>query len=208
MAKIDTINRSLIALGEPVLASLAADVPNAERASKVYDDMLALLLASHRWNFALKSASLQKAAINSYNQYFKYAYPLPVDYLKLDKVGHFNKQIKTYPAFISDAEYMIMGKNILSDMAEGLDIRYIAKITDDTFYPPNFKEALVAVIAAKLANCFRSSGKANNEYQKNMAEYNFFIAAARRQNEIARDMETLPDTSWVRERLEGEYDCE
>jgi hypothetical protein len=69
---------------------------------------------------------------------FAFAYPLPSDHMRTVAIDS------------SDYDFVLEDQRIMTD-APSIGLNYIAKVTDTTLYPDDFKDALTSRLAAKLA---------------------------------------------------------
>lgn len=195
MANIEIINDAFRELGQHGISS-GDDSPNGIEAKRAYERGLVLLLESHYWAFALKKVTLAPVEGKMASE-FAYSYPLPADALKIVKIGFgykeaHNARANLYP----DVRYIQQGRNILANKSDSIDLTYVAKIEDASLFSASFRFALVYYIAGRLANFIE---------QRRVAEMDekmfFYLKQAKRNNEIIRDIESIPDNSWVTTRL-------
>ena len=86
---------------------------------------------------------------------------------------------------------------IISDVAQGLNIEYVRRLDDDAVFPPLFREALAAKVAAELAMRVKSDFNLKQLFE---TEFYNLIRQAELNNEIMKSAEILPDNSWVKIR--------
>lgn len=193
MSSIDIISRALIKIGQPPIASITQQ-PYGESCGILYNDLLEMLLSSYYWRFAIKRAILApdpKAPSFGY----KYAYQLPSDFLCLMQFGEYYHQGNLSDNIIkSDVRYDIEGDRILTDVPDKLYVRYVARQTDDVKFSRLFREALICKLAAELAPRIKQSQQIKQQCDQ---EFESIISQAMLNNEIQRDIETLPDGTWV-----------
>ncbi len=195
MSDINIINAAFRKLGEHGISGTEQS-PNGIEAARAYDNGLELYLSSADWVFATKRATLAPLVDKPTNGW-NYKYALPSDYLKLKKYGIGYKNIITSDVVLApDIRYSIEGKEIFCDEEDAIDISYIAKINDSSLFDPDFKEALTYYIAADLASFINP--KRVLEMKEEAERY---LKKAKRKNELNRDMETMPDNTWVTARL-------
>ena len=198
------INRALIKIGEPSILSIE-QTPHGAMMGVLYDDFRKTLLSSHFWRFAIKRATLAQVDTDTNSTTFNYAYALPKDFLTLKDFGEGYKIPNQSSAILgSDARYSIENSNLLCRENNGVTITYVADIKDTSLFTPLFREALVALIAAEASVRIKNSPQMKQLF---MTEFDTYLNQARVNNEIMRDMETMPDNTWVtcREGWEGEY---
>lgn len=202
-ASINIINRALIKLGQPPVASIG-QAPNGTMWGLLYIDQRDLLLADYFWRFAMKTADLAPDADKPLSTY-KYAYTLPADFISLFKFGIAYKQPNySNNIIMSDERYSIEGNKILCDVPDVLRIMYTARVEDDKFFSPWFREALVARMAAEMAARLKQSVDLQRALNQEFASY---LERAEANDAIMRDTETIGDSSWVgiREGWRNDY---
>lgn len=193
MTKIEIINRALLKLGEAPVSSLS-DTAFGRSYEIIYEDMKKLLLSSYPWRFAVKKMHISRDA-KKYDSYF--LYHLPADFLLLLKVYE-EGGTDTHVLFYDAANgYEIVGKSIVCSAANGIVIEYVSAIDDKENFPPLFREALAAKIAAELAMRLKQSINLKQLFD---TEFYNFIRQAELNNEIEKDVEMLPDSSWINVR--------
>lgn len=194
MSSIEIINRALIKIGEPPIASIK-QAPNGESWGYVYEDMKKMLLSSHYWRFAIKRAVLSRLDEKSDAEEFDYVYAIPSDCLQLMKVGVSYKRpnLSDY-VFMPDVRYSIEGGKILSNESKKLSISYIANIDNTSLFSKLFREALISRIAAEMSVRLTQKTQIKETLDR---EFAYFLDMASSKNEILRDIETMPDGSWL-----------
>jgi hypothetical protein len=195
---IQVANRALTKLGSARITSLSDDVKAARSISSCFEDLRDDELRAHRWQFAMKRTTL--AALSTAPAFgYNYQYALPSDFLRIDMVDD------RFPAAIMDnyidAEYLewtLEGNVILTDIAAPLKLRYIAQITDPTYWDENFREALASRLAMEIAEDLTQSESKKASAAK---DYDRAIRQAIRINSIERPAVMPPDNSWVISRI-------
>lgn len=201
----DIINRALIKIGEPAILS-SEQTPHGTMMGILYEDFRKALLSSHYWRFALKRAVLAKLDNpDTLSSNFNYAYALPADYLTLKEYGDAYKLPNESDSILApDIRYSIESGKLLSKVDAGVYITYVANIDNPRLFSPLFREALIALIAAEASVRIKNSPQLKQMF---MQEFDTYLNQARVNNEIVRDIETMPDNTWVtcREGWNGEY---
>ena len=186
MSKIDIINRCLLKLGEAPISSFNSAV-YGKSYEVLYDDMKRMLLSMYPWRFAIGSKKLAKD-IELYNKRAKYR--LPNDYLMLlrvlSKQNHLNID--------SVVDYEIVENFVVCDDGNGISIEYVKNIDDERNFSPLFREALVAKIASEISMRVKNSLELKQIFE---TEFYNLIRQAEFNNEIIKDVENMPDNSWV-----------
>ena len=138
----DIANDALGRLGISPIMDLSDDSKQAQFANRFYDQTRDEVLASHAWNFAIRRATLPQLSTPPDYEWL-YAYQLPSDHIRLLRLNN-------YEIDQMAESYAVEGSQLLTD-AETAEIKYIARLTDVTLYPPLFVEALSIKLAAKLS---------------------------------------------------------
>lgn len=150
-SEVDIANLALARLGDnATVASL--DPPEgsvqAEHCARFYPLARDALLEMHAWKFATRRVLLAKLAVPSWN--WSFAYAEPADVLKL--LGVFPAKAanddETQPY---EAESVTTGASIILTNQEDASLRFIARVTDTTRFPPLFVDALAWLLASYLA---------------------------------------------------------
>lgn len=190
MSKIEIINRALLKLGEPPVASLN-DAAFGKSYELIYEDVKNLLLSSYPWRFAVTTKRLARLE-EKYGD--RFMFQLPCDCLLLLKV--FGASIKdlTEPRPYAMQGYELANNCIVTMLDDGIEVEYVRIINDDTPFPPLFREAVAAKVAAELAMRIKHSLNLKQVLEN---EFLTLIQQAELNNEIAKDTELVPDNSWV-----------
>lgn len=185
MSKIEVINRSLLKLGEAPISSFNSAV-YGKSYEVLYDDMKKMLLSMYPWRFAVAEKKLAKD-VAPYNGKAKYC--LPSDYLML---------LKVYGSNVADADYTvdyeIVENFVVADCENGVVIEYVKNIDDDKKFSQLFREALVAKIASEISMRVKHSLELKQIFEN---EFYNLIRQAELNNEIIKDVENMPDNSWL-----------
>lgn len=185
MSKIEVINRSLLKLGEAPISSFNSAV-YGKSYEVLYDDMKKMLLSMYPWRFAVAEKKLAKD-IAHYNGKAKYC--LPNDYLMLLKVYNNNVADADYTV-----DYEIVENFVVADCENGIVIEYVKNIDDDKKFSQLFREALVAKIASEISMRVKHSLELKQIFEN---EFYNLIRQAELNNEIIKDVENMPDNSWL-----------
>jgi|694.fasta_scaffold11784_2 hypothetical protein len=135
-------NSALAKLGSGMIMSLTDDSKQAQFCSRFYDETRDEVLSSHRWNFAMRRATLSRLA-DAPEFEWAFAYQLPTDCLRVVQLNGAEPSER-------EGEFAVE-RNMLMTDADVAQVRYIARITDGSLYPPLFVEALATKLASKLA---------------------------------------------------------
>ncbi len=190
MSKVEIINRALLKLGEPPVSSLN-DAAFGKSYELIYEDVKNLLLSSYPWRFAVATKRLARRE-EKYGD--KFMYQLPNDCLLLLQVFGAGIKDLTEPRPYALQGYELADNCIITLLDKGIEVEYVRVIDDDVPFPPLFREAVAAKVAAELAMRIKHS---LNLKQALDNEFLTLIQQAELNNEIAKDAELVPDNSWV-----------
>lgn len=135
-------NLALAKLGISPVMALSDDSKQAQFAARFFDQTRDEVLSSHRWNFAMRRAALNAVATPPAFEW-AFAYQLPVDCLRV-------VQLNGYEPTEEQGLFAVEAGQLLTD-AEQAQVRYIARVTDGSFYPALFSQALATLLASRLA---------------------------------------------------------
>lgn len=135
-------NLALAKLGISPIMALTDDSKQAQFANRFYAQTRDEALSSHRWNFAMRRATLNRLATGPDFEW-AFAYQLPTDCLRV-------VQLNGYEPNEQQGMFAIESDQLLTD-AEEAQVRYIARVEDGSFYPPLFSQALATLLASRLA---------------------------------------------------------
>lgn len=179
---VDCCNGALQKVGETPIMSLSDDLPQARRCALAYDGCRRSELRKHRWNFAIKRASLAPDADAPAFDY-AYQFTLPVDCLRV--------------LFPTDAtnDWVVEGRKILTNAGAVLNLRYVYDATDPTRWDALFYELMSVSIALQI---MESTTGSNSKKDRLDAEYKGLLAEAKKINAIEQvPMESPEDGYWT-----------
>ena len=139
-------NSALAKIGAARIVSLTEGSKNANVCAEQYDKLRDDLLRGHVWNFAIRRVKLARLAEDPAFGFAR-AYQLPADWLRTVSV---HDTARADPAARQGVRYRIEGRRLLSD-AEEVYLRYVARVADPNAMPPDFREALAALLGRELA---------------------------------------------------------
>lgn len=140
-------NLALSMVGEERVSRLDTDTSKAARlCNEMLPQVRDLCLASHPWNFAVRRASLPALAVAP-AWGFAYRYQAPGDCLRVLGIDSADPH----------EPWQREGREILTDLAAPLPIRYIARITDPAGWAPHFVELVATTLASRLAQPLAAS---------------------------------------------------
>lgn len=140
--EVEIVNMSLAMLGVSPIVSMLDPSASAQLANRFYAPTRDEVLESRNWTFAIKRATLTGTANSAFSEW-AFTYTLPSDYLRLIQID--KDEVETI-----QSKYALEGNKLLSDRV-GIEICYVAKVTQVDLYSPLFVEALATKLAIKLA---------------------------------------------------------
>lgn len=179
LSKIGTTNR---------IASLTEGSTNATACNGQYAKVRDKLLRAHHWNFAMTRAKLARLADAPVYE-FDYGYQLPSDWIRMVAV-HDND------AGTGQALYRIEGRKLLCN-ADGIWIKYVARVTDPNDMPADFRETLASLLAVELALPIAQS---NTIRTLMLDQFRRDLIQAKSTDSIEDYPPSMPEGSWVTER--------
>ena len=190
------VSRGLAKLGEPRLTSLAEGTATAITVRDLLPGLRQDELRKHPWCFALRRARL--AALATAPAWgWAFAYQLPTDCLPLLLVGD-TLESGTSELVPPAVAYQLEGRQILTNAAAPLPIRYIADAPDAGAWDAAFAEALACRLAVEL--CERVTQSASRR-QALRVEHRDAVKEARRCAAIEQLPMGLPEEGpWLRAR--------
>lgn len=163
-AKEDIQNNALLLIGAQEIVDFTNETDNKVKViNQFYGQIKRKLLSLRSWTFAQKRAEIEADKQNGQyvelEDYYKYQFELPEDFIKLITVSKF----PTLDAFYD--QYEVRGCQILANVPV-LYIKYNFEPEDECL-PPGFTDLLTNALAAEI--CYKITGDKNNQqviYQK------------------------------------------
>lgn len=182
---VQIANRALQKLGAKRIVSLTEDSRNARAVNTCYTDLRDAELRAHPWAFSIERVQLPKNATAPLF-HKENSFPLPSDCLKI---------LDPDPDYVVNShDWIIEGRNILTNDASPLNVRYTKTITDPNVMDVLFREALSARIALELAEELTQSA---SKKEAAMVSYRVSISEAKRTNAIESIASKPPEDEWV-----------
>ena len=141
-ASYDIISRAYMLVGAPSLSSL--DDSRLAIALRIYEAARDETLAAHTWNFAIKRSTALSSTGSNPTYEFTNSWTLPSDCLRVLEV------YDSANAWVPTA-WRIEAGALVCNLSSAPKIKYILKETDTTKYSSAFVNALVYLLASKLA---------------------------------------------------------
>lgn len=199
-SEVDIANLALARLGDD--ASVASINPpegsaQAEHCARFYPIARDALLEMHDWRFSTRRATLAQLVVSSYN--WQYAYSKPNNTLRI---------LGVLPASASpeddgvefDLDNTGTGTEIiLTDLADAT-VRYTAKVTDTTKFPPLFVDTLAWLLASHLAGPVIKGDAGTAEAKRCMAMFAATLSQAKQSDANQRNVKPDHTPDWVSAR--------
>lgn len=146
-SEVDILNLALARLGDNATVA-SIDPPEgsaqAEHGARFYPIARDSLLEMHPWGFATRRVVLAPLVTDTWN--YQHAYASPADVITLLSVLP-----ATAPNDDQSTIFETMADGVILTDEENATLRYVARITDTTKFPPLFVDALGWLLAAYLA---------------------------------------------------------
>jgi len=190
IAQTRVANHALQKLGANLITSMDEDTREARTVKACYSILRDRELRAHSWNFSVKRAVLAPSATVPVFGFAK-AFPLPADCLRV-----------LPPA--RDVDWSVENidgvSHILTNEGAVLNLRYVARITDEVA----FDELFVDMLACKIAwHCCETITQSNQKKADVMEEYKDARAEARRINAFEQASPQEPEPPWLVARRAG-----
>lgn len=168
LSKTEIVNQALARVGAKTVMSIDDDTKGAAAARNAWAATIDEVARSGEWNCLKKRAELARLADAPAFEW-SYQYQLPVDLLALLEVNGV-----TWHGEPQD-EWEIEGRVLLTDAEQAL-VRYVARVDDTAQWDALFTNAVVVLLAAKLAVPIRQDEQL---MQALMQEYQRVLGNAR-----------------------------
>ena len=187
ISNVAIANRALQKLGAERIESLTENSPNARSMNAAFEITRRAEIRRYDWSFAIARASIAAdAADTTWGSWNRYS--LPNDFLRLirdDETGQ-------------APDWRIEGLYIVTADASPLEIRYLADITDPTYFDTLFIEAFASKLAVEC--CQEITGSTSRK-QDAKDDYSFAINEENRIGSIEKPAAESPEDSWLNARL-------
>lgn len=147
MSWIKLANFALSKLGAASITSLGDGTKNSNAAELLYEQTVDEVLAVHDWNCAMNRVALSQDSATPVGDDWDYYWDLPVDPYCL----------RVIKVLDSDSAWLVEGRKLLCNDEE-VDIKYLGRITNPTFFPPMLIDTMVCHLAYKMANRITEPG--------------------------------------------------
>jgi len=181
-------NRALQLLGAKRITSLSQDNRNAREMSTAYEPVRDALYESFMWKFAVKRAALAASGTAPlFNRTM--AFPVPSDFIGLAPPDPNDNNV--------DRDWSIEGREIITDDAAPLNIRYVSRITDPTLMSPMFRELLSLRLASETCEAITQSNTKLRALEAAEARY---MRTVKKSSAFMTIPVVAPDSEWLTAR--------
>ena len=144
-SEVQICNSALVKIGAARINSLDDETKGAKLCKEQYNKLRKKLLRSHPWNFAIRGVALADSGATPVSIFeFTNEFTLPNDVLRV--LGTNLLEVQDWVIETNNDNDIVLLCN-----SSSVTIRYVKNVTDTTFFPPDFEEALALLIAADLA---------------------------------------------------------
>lgn len=151
-------NLALLKFGNRSIASMNEESTEAKACKVLYPLLRDEMIAAHPWNFAMRRADISAQLAAAPEFQYDYAYTLPP------------KCLRVWELYGVDVEWVIEGKELLTDQEEEIYIRYLEQITQAGYFPPAFVNCLALRLGAELATKLSSDKNRRVELLKELID--------------------------------------
>lgn len=175
-SQVQIVNLAYGKFGGLTIQSITEATPQGRAAAVLWDNVRDELIANYPWKFALKRATLDTPDASTPEFEYDYKYTLPADCLKV------------WDIYNTKSNYVVEG-GVLLCSDETIYLKYGAKITDVSLYPPPFVASMATKLSAEL--CAKRS---DNKQLRTalLQEFEITISHAYKLDAI-EGRQTLPD---------------
>lgn len=160
VTQIAICNSALAKVGQGPIQSIDQNTRAAQIIKSIFSLIQDEVMAEHRWNFALKRASLSPTASTPEFEY-DYEYDIPSDCLRVLELETDVTQI--------DNDWVVEGKKILSNDAT-IKVLYIYRNVDYNSWSPGFAEVMAWRLAQEIAYALTQSNDREKSCSDNYAK--------------------------------------
>lgn len=184
-SNVSICNEALQELGAGRIVSLTEDSVAARHCNAIFEETRDQLLRKYPWSFAIKRAQLASNVTAPLFE-FSNAYDFPSDCLRVLLPNDY------------DCDWVVEGRQILTDWGAPLEVRYIRQVTDPNTMDVLFRRALAMLLAFKLAEPLTQS---NTKQAAAQGKYDEAIAEAKHANAIEKLPVDPREDSWITARV-------
>lgn len=198
LSDVSLANSALSKIGGGKIMALTDNTPQGILVNARFAAVRDAELTRNVWRFSVRRTSL--AALSTAPSFgYLYQYQLPTDCLRLIVAGQEAPGLDTqeFRSDVDNLDYTIEGRNILTNLASPLYIRYVTQVTDPTLFDNSFAEAFASRLAYELATALSDS---SSRKEAAWTDYQFALRDARRVNALQQPPQHLADDSWLASR--------
>ena len=197
-SQVDIANMALSHLGEgATISSFGEASVEAERVSTFYPVARDALLEMHDWKFATKRVSLALTTSDTFE--WALAYAIPSDMVRaLAVLPETAKADESGEAF--DQQLDADNAQIVLTNCEEATLKYTARVTDTTRFPPLFVEALSWLLASYLAGPIIKGDTGRNVAKGCLQLFAAMLAQAKASDANQRRIDPEHTPEWIGNR--------
>lgn len=162
LSQTDICNQALVRIGAKRISNIGDDDKGARICSEVYDSTVREVSRCGQWNCLIKRVELAQLTEAPAFEW-DYQYQLPADFISMVQLNGI-----VYHGQPQD-DWEIEGKRLLTD-ATTAQVRYVAIVDDVSQWDPLFCDAVVVLLASKIAVPMRQDESMavslRNEYER------------------------------------------
>lgn len=197
MDRTTAINRALVKLGVPTIASEDDQSEQARKAKLIFNSLALSEIRGQAWSFAMTRTILAHNVASPVFGY-TYAYDQPTDCARIVTIGEYYVFNYGRGATTDDAPYQMESKKILTDDAGPLKIRYVKDLSlTPSTWDPSFAEAFACKMAIELTYTLNKVAQKRADMK---ADYKDAIREAKRCNAIEQPPQNYAEEGYVLSR--------
>ncbi len=218
---VDMCNNALAILGDAatiVSISPPSGSPQAVHCARFYPMARDALLEMHTWGFATKRQTLPLLSETPPSAW-TYAYQAPSDVLNylavldpnasddysssfpqagsLNQSASYASMVGVYTPQQFAVELDPNGVQVVYTNQQYAVLKYSARVTDTTQFDPLFSEALIWLLASKLAGPLIKGSEGRAASRECIQEFKGFLAMARESDANSHRQHVTPSTDWI-----------
>lgn len=196
--KIDVANRALLKIGASRITEFEDEAKEAQAILVAWDHVQDREMGAHPWAFALRRVALPALA-DAPAWGYAVQYQLPEGFLGLHWVDGLDVS-STAADYLDGTEssWRVEGGKILTDHSAPLRIVYSVRVEDPQQWGAQFCEVMAIALAIEICDEVSASLQRKQLLQQEKREA---LAIARRLNAIQQAPRSIPDGSWLSQRL-------
>ena len=140
-SKVEVCNMALGALGAPLIASIDDSNTGARLCKANFSSVALAVMEERPWSFAVRRRTYVRSITDPAFGY-AYQYPYETDVVRV---------LEAFVEMPGDLDYVVEGRAVLCDEADGINLRVTITIPDPVNWSPGFTMAAMYRLAALMA---------------------------------------------------------